>query len=314
MLAKVSELRRALEARYLSEEQLTLALEAKTKSEEKLKLTLNASGFVGTWEWDVARDRVFADPQFVSVFGGQPHWSVEGAPIADYVKAIHPDDLARVTSSIEHALNPDVVFREEYRLGQNDGSICWIEARGKCHFDKSGKPTRFPGVAIDITQRKASEQASRDAAARFKFMAESMPQKLWTATPQGNIDFFNQQWMEFTGLTFEEIRDWGWSKFIHPDDLEETVRIYTTAVAQQKPFEMQHRFRRKDGVYRWHLARGAHQRRVSQRTNPGLGPRSRETGSGTQSQAYRRCRRISGGRRASIGATAETSTRGGRFR
>jgi PAS domain S-box-containing protein len=253
----LSKLRRTVTAMSETEADLKVALDAKNKGEERLQLALTASGFIGTWEWDVAKDRVFASPAFVSVFGGDVSWTQEGAPVAEYIKAIHPDDVARVKASIERALTPNTPFQEEYRLVQKDGSIVWIDARGKCQFDEAGKPTFFPGAAVDITQRVLSEQAARDSARRFQFMAEAMPQKMWTATPDGGIDFFNHLWLDFTGLSFEDIRDWGWSKFIHPDDLEHTVRIYKTAVAEGKPFEMQQRFRRHDGAYRWHLARGA---------------------------------------------------------
>ena len=60
-------------------------------------------------------------------------------------------------------------------------------------------------------------------------MAESMPQKIFTATPAGEVDYFNQQWMEFTGLPFEQIRDWGWKEFIHPDDVAENIRRWKIA-------------------------------------------------------------------------------------
>ena len=77
------------------------------------------------------------------------------------------------------------------------------------------------------TALREREEALRDAEKareRFRFMAESMPQKIFTATPSGDVDYYNRQWMEFTGLPFERIKDWGWTQFIHPDDLEENVR------------------------------------------------------------------------------------------
>jgi len=91
--------------------------------------------------------------------------------------------------------------------------------------------------------------------ARFEFMAESMPQKIFTATPAGDIDYFNPQWMEYTGLTFEQIKDWGWTQFVHPDDVEATVREWKRAVESGEPFHFQHRFRNAAGTYRWHLSR-----------------------------------------------------------
>jgi PAS domain S-box-containing protein len=90
---------------------------------------------------------------------------------------------------------------------------------------------------------------------RFHFMAESMPQKIFTARPDGSVDYFNRQWMEFTGLSFEQIRDWGWRQFIHPDDLEGNVQAWMRSVKSGEPFHYEHRFRGADGKYRWHLSR-----------------------------------------------------------
>jgi PAS domain S-box-containing protein len=86
-------------------------------------------------------------------------------------------------------------------------------------------------------------------------MAESMPQKIFTATPDGAIDYFNRQWMEFTGLAFEEIKGWGWQQFIHPDEVEETLRHWKRCVATGEYYERENRFRRHDGAFRWHLSR-----------------------------------------------------------
>ena len=63
-----------------------------------------------------------------------------------------------------------------------------------------------------LREREAALRDAEKARERFRFMAESMPQKIFTATPSGDIDYFNQQWMEFAGLPFEEIRDWGWRR------------------------------------------------------------------------------------------------------
>ena len=86
-------------------------------------------------------------------------------------------------------------------------------------------------------------------------MAEAMPQKIFTATADGAVDYMNQQWLEFTGASFNEIRDWGWTRFIHPDDAEESLRRWKHSIETGESFEFVHRFRRADGVYHWHLSR-----------------------------------------------------------
>jgi len=107
----------------------------------------------------------------------------------------------------------------------------------------------------DITERRQAEDGLRESAERLRFMAESMPQKIFTANPNGEVVYLNQQWMDFTGLSLEQIRDWGWTQFIHLDDLQENLRLWKHSVATGEPFLFEHRFRRADGVYRWHLSR-----------------------------------------------------------
>ena len=107
----------------------------------------------------------------------------------------------------------------------------------------------------DITDRKSAERAARIGAERFRFLAESMPQMIFTAVPNGDIDYFNQQWSTFTGLSLDHIQDWRWTKFIHADDAKETSRRWRQSIKTGQPFEAQHRVRRADGVYRWHLSR-----------------------------------------------------------
>lgn len=104
-------------------------------------------------------------------------------------------------------------------------------------------------------ERRVAERALLESAERMRFMMESMPQKIFTARPNGEMDYFNEQWMEFTGLSFDQIKDWGWTQFIHPEDLEETVRCWRQSIDTGEPFQMEHRFQRADGVFRWHLSR-----------------------------------------------------------
>ena len=70
-----------------------------------------------------------------------------------------------------------------------------------------------------VNARKIADESTRENFERLRFMAESMPQKIFTAKCNGDIDYFNREWMEFTGLTFEQLKDWDWVQFIHPEDV-----------------------------------------------------------------------------------------------
>lgn len=112
-------------------------------------------------------------------------------------------------------------------------------------------------VAKDQTHLELQQTSSAlsEAGERLEFMAESMPQKIFTAKPGGDMDYLNQQWTEYTGLSFEKIRDWLNAKFIHPDDLAEYIRLWRSCMDTGESFHLEHRLRRADGDYRWHLCR-----------------------------------------------------------
>ncbi|QJX01190.1 hybrid sensor histidine kinase/response regulator [Frigoriglobus tundricola] len=123
-------------------------------------------------------------------------------------------------------------------------------------FPPGGDDADLVLLAIeDDTDRKRAEAAVRSSERRQRFILESIPQKLATARPNGDVDYFNPQWAEFTGLTFDQIRDWGWKQVIHPDDLAEHVRAWRHSITTGERFEFESRFRRADGEYRWHVSR-----------------------------------------------------------
>jgi PAS domain S-box-containing protein len=116
------------------------------------------------------------------------------------------------------------------------------------------------GVLVDkfnemlAGMQEALEEAQR-ARERLRFMAESMPQKIFTATPGGDMYYFNRQWVEFTGLPFEQLKKRGWTQIIHPEDVEANIKAWERSIDSGEPFLFEHRFCRADGTYRWHLSR-----------------------------------------------------------
>ncbi|MDB5016270.1 MAG: phoR 2 [Mucilaginibacter sp.] len=89
----------------------------------------------------------------------------------------------------------------------------------------------------------------------FKYLANNIPQMTWTNLPTGEVDYYNQQWYTYTGLSIEDTKKWGWQKVVHPDDLQTTTDKFLSSLRSGEIFEVENRYKRADDVYRWHLNR-----------------------------------------------------------
>ena len=133
------------------------------------------------------------------------------------------------------------------------------------HLIASYRPDRDPdgnvlGVVIhayDITERKETEQALADALTRYRFLADAMPQMVWTALPDGGLDYVNHRWLETTGLTeIASLGARGWLDAVYPEDRVTMDEQWRRAIADCTPFEHECRLRcGPQGDWRWHLVR-----------------------------------------------------------
>ncbi|HJT56857.1 MAG TPA: ATP-binding protein, partial [Ktedonobacteraceae bacterium] len=222
------------------------------QQQERLSIALSASQ-TGTFRWNPATGEFLDfDANLKQLFGFAPDEPVRFTE--DFLARVHPEDAPTILSAVNRC-RQGADFEQEYRVIHPDGSIHWLYGRAKMQRDEAGHPAYLVGACTDITRRKQMEEALRHSAEYLRLLAESMPQKIFTAKPNGDVDYFNPQWSEFTGLSFEQIRDWGWTQFIHPDDLEENIRRWKHALSTGEPFYYEHRFRRADGTYRWHVSR-----------------------------------------------------------
>jgi formate hydrogenlyase transcriptional activator len=101
---------------------------------------------------------------------------------------------------------------------------------------------------------EALEKLGREAA-RLQTLIDTVPSFLWTSFPDGSKEFLNRRWYEYTGLTLEQGKGWGWKAVVHPDDLDRLIREWLALLNDPKPGELETRIRRYDGEYRWFLIR-----------------------------------------------------------
>jgi two-component sensor histidine kinase len=129
-------------------------------AQERLTQALSAAGMVGTFDWHVQTDTFHSDAHFAQMFSVDPAKGEKGAPLAEYLAGIHPEDVERITEALNRALSTGEKYIQEYRL-LKDGTIRWVEARGECLYDGNGEPSRFVGVVVDITNQKEAQERQR---------------------------------------------------------------------------------------------------------------------------------------------------------
>lgn len=165
-------------------------------------------------------------------------------------KVVHPDDLDHTLKVYSAAVKTGSPIEIENRYKRaSDGSYRWHINRAMPIRNEIGDVILWVGTATDIHEQKQSEE-------KFRFLAETVPQIFWTATPEGNLDYYNQRWYDYTGLSLEESKDWGWLLVIHPEDLQHSIERWKYSIESGADFQIESRYKSSgDGPYRWHLVR-----------------------------------------------------------
>ena len=237
-LTDITEHKRVVDLLKLSEQRLALALE---------------SGRMGVWDLDLIHNTSWRSLQHDRIFGYEsllPEWDQ-----AIFLRHVVSEDRDRVSQCFDEALRTDRLDFECQIILQDQGQR-WILAQGQVYRDEKATPIRMMGVVLDISERKKAEAALQRSEAKFRTLAESMPQIVWITRPDGWNIYFNQQWMDYTGMTLEESHGHGWNKPFHPDDQQRAWDAWQEAVSIVGIYSIESRLRRADGVYRWWLVRG----------------------------------------------------------
>jgi PAS domain S-box-containing protein len=253
---------RTMARQVMTQLELQRALAQKRQSEDAARRAMAAVQSVGAWEWDIVSNRITADGAFARLYGLDPVQAAEGAPLELFAKAFHPDDAERVAEEIQTAVETGREFVSEYRVTPTPGEVRWVMARGEVYHDGRGEPVYFPGLVIDITERKAVENELAEIAAalgesesRFRAIADSMPQMVWSTRPDGFHDYYNARWYEFTGMPAGSTDGEGWNDMFHPEDQPRAWARWSESLATGEPYDIEYRLRHHSGVYRWTLGR-----------------------------------------------------------
>ncbi|WP_426030961.1 PAS domain-containing protein [Caulobacter sp. DWP3-1-3b2] len=234
------------------------AEQALRASEERYQLALDAASGVGTWDWDIVADRVYANARYAAFHGVSPERAAEGAPLSEFSQALHPDDFERLLKSGRTHMSTTADFLEEYRLRHADGSIRWVQTRGRVERDAKGWAVRHRGVMVDITERKRIEAALEATEADLRIAVEAAGLGRWDHNPATGARYWDPRCREIFGLTEDEKATTETvARLVHPDDYPRLrdgiqIAIDPAGCASDHVFNQEYRiFRGTDGALRW---------------------------------------------------------------
>jgi PAS domain S-box-containing protein len=162
-----------------------------------------------------------------------------------------PDDLPPILERWTAAISSGRPFEMIIPIIGADGIRRPFLTRIVPAFDGHGVIRNWFGVNTDVSRQIEAEEALAKSEAKFRVLADSMPQMVWTATPDGRHDYHNARWFEYTGAIGGD----GWELFVHPDDRERAVSAWRLAVESREACHCEYRFRHQSGTYRWVLTR-----------------------------------------------------------
>jgi len=168
---------------------------------------------------------------------------------------LHPADFDRSLDTYHAAFDARRPYEMEFRLQRDDGAWRWLLERGCPHLGPNGEFVGFIGTCIDITEHRETVEQLRENRARFKTLAESLPQMIWTCLRDGYTDYVSRQWLDYTGRSESQQLGSGWLEQVHPDDRVKVHDEWARVVASGDTYDITYRIRRFDGVYRWFKTR-----------------------------------------------------------
>ncbi len=226
------------------------------ETEQRSRLAIEAAN-IGTFDWDLEKNRFLSSDRVLEIFG----FGDAGREVThnDLVARFHPDDKPARDKAVENSLSSSRISYQA-RIIWLDESIHWINVYGKTTQDTGGRTLRMYGTVIDITEQQLAVKELKESEATFRLLADSMPQFVWMADVNGNLNYFNQAVYDFTGYTTAMMVEQGWISIVHPDEREENTRKWQEAVHTGEEFIFEHRFRNGLGDYRWQLSRALPQK------------------------------------------------------
>ncbi|MEK9506296.1 PAS domain S-box protein [Gaopeijia maritima] len=226
---------------------------ARERAEESERLIRLAGGVarVGGWYVDLPTGIAHMS-DVVCEIHGLPHGTT--FPVEAGLEYYAPDSQSLVRAAFERCVETGEPWDLDLEIDTARGDRVWVRSMGEAVRNEDEEITRVWGAFQDITHHKMAEAAALESDAAFHILAEAMPHMVWSANAEGAVDYMTSRMVEFSGRSMDEILGWGWMDLVHPDDVPGAVADWEAAASEAAPYRSEFRFRRRDGVYCWHVA------------------------------------------------------------
>src|SRR6202166_1822635 len=223
----------------------------------------------GSWAWNVRTGVLFWSREIFSIYDYE--YQETGPTWPQFLERIHPEDRPQIEQSAKmEAFGKEWLDSEnDFRIILPDGTIKHLHSVAHPVRDDLGEVTEVVGTVMDVTEQwkarteleKAFQEielrteAARRSERELRAVVDTVPAHVWSTSPEGHVNFVNDRWLQFTGLTLDQACGWKWEAVLHPDDRTRVVADWHTALKNGRAMESEARVRRADGEYCWWFIR-----------------------------------------------------------
>jgi PAS domain S-box-containing protein len=221
----------------------------------------------GSWAWNVHTGVLFWSRELFSIYDYE--YQEIGSTWPQFLERVHPEDRPAVEEIFRRAQLDKTDCDASYRIVLPDGSIKHIYSVAHPILNQAGELVEFVGTSMDVTEQwkartelekafeeiKQQTEAARRSERELRDVVNTVPAHVWRTSPEGQVDFVNDRWLQFTGLALDEAFGWKWESVVHPDDRTRVVADWSTALENGQAMESEARVRREDGEYCWWFIR-----------------------------------------------------------
>src|SRR3984885_7824559 len=203
----------------------------------------------GTWAWDARSQKVlFCSEEMFRIYGLDRQ--VDPPTRRNFRQRVHPEDRSRIDERQASVFNEKVGSFDEFRIVLPDGTVKHVNSSWHPVLDGNGELIELIGTATDITERKRAEEALRESERSARSAVDGIAGLVAILAPNGEVQTVNRPLFEYFGRSQEELKNWGTSDAVHPEDLPRVLELNMRGLASGLPFDFELRLRRFDGEYR----------------------------------------------------------------